>query len=375
MKKSYFYPRSIAACFLVVMVSITVSAFGMDNGKGKTIVPAYGQVTLEFDQELVIIDSDSSSNAMLNFIRDFKLDSKGNIYLLDQKHPGILLFDSKGTFQREQGKMGQGPGDFLKPSRLYIDRRNFKYVFDENNYNVTGLAPGGKVILFTRFKSPPASDIFVTSGGDVYAFHRDLDQTGLVRRLAAINKKGEQVKTIAEFKDSGYMVKKDKGGGAVMGGMIHEYTPDAYLYPLDGGSFVYGYNLENNFHIYNTADEKDIVIVLPGSKIEITGKEEKYFEETCGQWAMLPTHRPFFKRLLCDEKGRTYVIRTRPVLSEEKSIEIDVFTKEGKYLYRMISPVVFSFTRDGFVYSVGKDKSGDAILNRYRIKNYRSLRY
>ena len=375
MKKLYFYSRSIAVCFVAVMVSIAVSAYDLDNSKGESIVPAYGQVTLEFDEEIAIIDSDSSSNAMLNYIRDFKLDSKRNIYLIDQKHPGILIFNSKGFFQREQGKMGQGPGDFMRPSRLYLDPRDFIYVFDENNYNVTGLAPDGKVILFVRLNLPLTGDIFVTPRGDVYAFHRNLEQTGPVRRLTAINKKGEQVKKIAEFKDSGYLVKRSKEGGAVMGGMIHQYTPDAYLYPLDGGSFVYGYNMENSFHIYDTANEKDRVITLPGSKIEITSEEEKYFEKTCGKWAMLPDYRPFFKRLLCDEKGRIYVTRTKPVLSEEKSIEIDVFSKEGKYLYRVTSPVVITFIRDGFIYNVGKDKSGDAILKRYRIKNYRHLYY
>ena len=375
MNKRKAYAISTHLYFLAVLISITFIMYGTIYGEGETIVPAYRQVILKFEEEIAIIDSEASSNAMLNYILNFKLDSKGNIYLLDQKHPSILIFDSKGSFQGEQGKLGQGPGDFKNPMRLYIDPRDFFYVYDATNYNVTGLSPDWKVTLFTRFQAMLGSELFVTPAGDIYAFFRDMEQSGPIRRLSLTNKNGEQIKVMIEFKDSAVIVKGNKETGMVAGAMIHEYTSDAYLYPLDLNSFVYGYNMENNFHIYNTSNNKDRVITLPGSKTKITSEEEKYFEDTCGKWAMLPDYRPFFKRLLCDEKGRIYVTRTRPVLSEEKSIEIDIFSKEGKYLYRATSPVVFTLVRDGFVYNAGKDKSGETILKRYRIKNYKSLHY
>lgn len=344
-----------------------------DSGEGENVHPSHGQLNLEFDEERAIINSDSSANAMLSYIRDFRLDSRGGFYLLDGKHPGIMLFDSQGAFLRQVGETGKGPGNFLRPSRLYIDPRDVIYVYDEGNYNVTGLAPDWKVTLFVRIVRSLSSNIFVTPEGDIYAFVRDLEQTGPVRRLAVFDKKGVRVKTIAEFKDSGYLIKRDKVGGAVMGGIIHAYSPDAYLYPLDNVSFIYGYNLENTFHIYNTILGKGKDILLADKKNPITGKEQEYFEKECGKWAMLPTHRPFFKSLLSDEKGRIYIILTRHVLSEEKSTKMDVFTRDGNYIYRLTSPVIPSLIRNGYVYSLAKNDSGDAIIKRFRIKNYSSL--
>jgi len=365
--------KFIYLLFLAAILLITGLLSISDSGKEETAHPAHGQLTLEFVEECAIINSDSSANAMLSYIRDFKLDSRGGIYLLDAKHPGIMLFNSQGAFLRQVGEIGKGPGNFLRPSHLYIDPRNVIYIYDEGNYNITGLAPNWKVTLFVRIVRSLSSDIFVTPDGDIYAFVRDLEQTGPVRRLAVFDKKGVRVKTIAEFKDSGYLIKRDKVGGAVMGGIIHAYSPDAYLYPLDNVSFIYGYNLENTFHIYNTIQGKGKDILLADKKNPITGKEQEYFEKECGKWAMLPTHRPFFKSLLSDEKGRIYIILTRHVLSEEKSTKMDVFTRDGNYIYRLTSPVIPSLIRNGYVYSLAKNDSGDAIIKRFRIKNYSSL--
>lgn len=350
------------------------NVFGGEGTDGINIRPIYGQILLEFDAADDIIDSSSSSRAMLVYIRDFKMDGRGNFYLLDSKHPGILLFDGKGYFTRQIGKFGKGPGDYTKPSRLYIDFRDHIFIYDQGNYNVTGLDPELKVRFFARIRSLINSDIFVDSNGFIYAFVRDLEATGPVRQLALFNEKGERVKTIAGFRDSGFLVKKGKGG-AVIGGMLHEYSPDGYLYSLDKDSFIYGYNLENKIFLHNAKKLKSTPITLAAKKSLITAKEKEYFEKKCGKWAMLPVHRPFFNKLLSDEKGRVYVSLVNPVLSEEKSIKMDVFTKSGEYIYRMTSPAIPLLIRDGCLYALGKDESGNPIIKRFRIKNYASLKY
>jgi len=160
-----------------------------------------------------------------------------------------------------------------------------------------------------------------------------------------------------------------------MGGMIHEYTPDAYLYPLDRDSFVYGYNLEDKFYIYSVKEQECNVFPLAVKKSPITGDEEDYFEKTCGKWAMLPVHRPFFKNLLTDDKGRIYVFLVNPVLSEEKSIRMDVFTKKGEYIYRVTSPVIPLSINAGCLYVLDKDEADNPIIKRFRVKNYASMKY
>ena len=365
---------NVSLCLIITILLATALLTGMNTGKGEAAIPTHGQLILEFESQHAVIDSDSSARAMLSFVRDFKMDSRGNFYLLDLKHPGILLFDGKGSFLRQHGKMGKGPGDYMRPARLYIDNRDHIFVYDQGNYNVTGLDPDFKIRLFTRISSPISSNIFVSTNGDIYAFVRDLDQTGPVRRLVVFNEKGERLKTIAGFQDSGFLVKRGKGGGAVMGGMIHEYTPDAYLYPLDKDSFVYGYNLEDKFYLYNTKEQKSRVFPLAVKKSPITGDEKDYFEKKCGKWAMLPVHRPFFKNLLTDDKGRIYVFLVNPVLSEEKSLNIDIFTQKGEYIYRVTSPVIPLSIKDGCLYVLDKDESDNPIIKRFRIKNYASVK-
>ena len=49
---------------------------------------------------------------------------------------------------------------------------------------------------------------------------------------------------------------------------------------------------------------------------------EGVLEEAC----RFPSHRPFYRDILIDEKKRIHVIRVMSVLNESKGIEIDIFT-------------------------------------------------
>jgi len=53
---------------------------------------------------------------------DMASDSRGNIYVLDQKQKSIFKFDPKGRFLLKKGQHGQGPGDFVNPFCIYVEK-------------------------------------------------------------------------------------------------------------------------------------------------------------------------------------------------------------------------------------------------------------
>jgi hypothetical protein len=86
----------------------------------------------------------------------------------------------------------------------------------------------------------------------------------------------------------------------------------------------------------------------------------------------MPDHRPFFSNFFGDEAGRLYVVRFRSILERDDPVRhVDVFSKDGFYLYRMTWGFLPQVIKDGFFYEVRQDKeTGDTRIVRHLIKNW-----
>ena len=86
----------------------------------------------------------------------------------------------------------------------------------------------------------------------------------------------------------------------------------------------------------------------------------------------MPDHRPFFSKFLSDDVGRLYVVRFRPITEREVGTQdIDVFSKDGFYLYRLTWPFMPQVIKGGFLYEVRQDEdTGLTRIIRYRITNW-----
>ncbi|MFQ5742675.1 MAG: 6-bladed beta-propeller [Acidobacteriota bacterium] len=71
------------------------------------------------------------AHEMFGEIRSVVLDDEGHIYVLDSAFEEIRVFSTDGRFIQSVGGPGQGPGEFVKPMALAVDRgRNLLYVGD-----------------------------------------------------------------------------------------------------------------------------------------------------------------------------------------------------------------------------------------------------
>ncbi|MGB8958509.1 MAG: hypothetical protein WCC00_05810 [Candidatus Aminicenantales bacterium] len=86
----------------------------------------------------------------------------------------------------------------------------------------------------------------------------------------------------------------------------------------------------------------------------------------------MPDHRPFFSNFLSDDEGRLYVIRFKTILERDTPArDIDVFSKDGLYLYRLAWPFSPEVIKGGFLYEVRQDEDkGLTRIIRYRIANW-----
>ena len=88
-----------------------------------------------------------------------------------------------------------------------------------------------------------------------------------------------------------------------------------------------------------------------------------------------PDHRPYFGRFYNDDAGRLYVIRHRSILEKEAPQDVDVFSKDGVYLYKMTWTSIPAAILNGAFYELREDKdTGEYTIVRSRIKNWERMK-
>jgi hypothetical protein len=88
----------------------------------------------------------------------------------------------------------------------------------------------------------------------------------------------------------------------------------------------------------------------------------------------LPEYKPYFYALFVDDLGRIYVQRNQADWHVEENVQkdIDIFSKDGYFLYRTKLPKDTYVIRNGYVYCC--EVGDEEIIKRYRIKNWEAMK-
>lgn len=127
------------AIIALVCLSSCSTAFARRNKKK----PA---VTFDFKPGLTIGRENCPKNDFFRRIEDVKVDSKGNIYILDNYSCRIWKFDSTGDYLFSFGKEGSGKRQFESPTCLIIDSKDNLYVLDGRLKRVSVFDSNGKFL-------------------------------------------------------------------------------------------------------------------------------------------------------------------------------------------------------------------------------------
>ena len=156
---------------------------------------------------------------IFNGLIDIATDSKNNIYVLDNKEKSIYLFNEKGTFLRRIGRAGQGPGEFGRPSSIYVDSGDLIYVLDEANRRIEIFDKNCNYVKSIRIIDFPSGDekrIVVDHEQNIYIAGYLPDVNSI---LAKYSSRGELLKSyalpIVEYKGVAFAAPEQR--------MINEY--------------------------------------------------------------------------------------------------------------------------------------------------------
>ncbi|HEX5130979.1 MAG TPA: 6-bladed beta-propeller [Candidatus Krumholzibacteria bacterium] len=143
------------AIMTLALVSLTTPALaGGWTGKEVTkdgvvhvmnpAVPSDGAANLD-PQELWRAGGDEDEDVIFGVVRDIAVDDAGNVYLLDVQLNQVHVFSRDGEFLRDIGREGEGPGEFRRPSAMFV--------MPDGKIAIVQMMPG-KIILMNPDGTP-----------------------------------------------------------------------------------------------------------------------------------------------------------------------------------------------------------------------------
>jgi len=339
----------------------------------------YGEIEFDLERDLVIGSDDDERYTLLR-VWDIKADDRGNIYVLDSGAYRIQKYDREGKYVQTIGRQGQGPGEFERPINLHFDKNRNLYVAEMRKIHM--FDPEGEFLktitipfFYMDFAADGTGNFFVTG-------HVRADSAQNLGVLL-INSQGEIVKKIAEFPG----VPRHRTGVT----LSHEYSPSLRFSALGDVGIIYGYNPEYKLYCTNWSGKNVLIIekdepyrsISRGEKNKIiddafrnaASAESEWPRNVVEKMANLPKHRPFFDRILVDEKGRLYVRKLKSVLDESRDEDFDIFGSNGNFLYSTKLPFTPLDIKYGCLYQTNySEKTGEVQVVRWKIRNWKHIK-
>jgi hypothetical protein len=335
--------------------------------------PVYGEFIPQLEEDLSIGDEKDETyyfpkGAALN------VDDEGNLYVSDFGNRRVQKYDKNGKYVRTIGRQGQGPGEYMFPSRLFCDQEGNSCVsgaVDLNFFTKDGAFK--KKIVIKSF----LSQLILGPGGTIIGITQPSPRPEMGKyEIQMLDSEGNFVRKIAEFPAEPEINKNVH--------IRHWYSHHACLISVTSETFAYGYSDEYKIYLADSEGRPILVMTKEEKPQSISGREK---EETRkgGQIAWsgnigdskpedlikFPDHRPYFRNFMSDGEGRLYVMRSKSILDKSTTIWFDVSSKNGFYLYRLklnFRPVVI---RNAAIYEIRtNEETGDIKIIRHKVKNW-----
>ncbi len=334
--------------------------------------PKYGTFAFDLVEDLAIGEEKDEAyffpqSASVN------ADGQGWIYVCDVGNRRVQVYDRNGAYLKTLGRQGQGPGEYAYPMGVFFDAIGDACINSGRSLVVFG--PDGVFKKNILIKTSLSG--FVLGPGDTIVGRTQpniREEGGPKNKLLQLGPDGEVLRTIATYPVNGV------SPGQVL---FHWYSGQLAFCPRSDDSLYYGFSLEYKVHVIDGEGRELFAFSTAEKSQGITGQEADLTRES-GIFAWygqgdprtapldLPDHRPFFTRFYNDDSGRLYVIRSKPITEKDvKTSDIDVFSKDGYYLYRMTWPFVPQVIKGGFLFEVRQDAEASLTrIIRHRITNW-----
>ncbi|NIM20780.1 MAG: 6-bladed beta-propeller [Candidatus Latescibacteria bacterium] len=363
------FVRVVIPVLLLAVVSHTSFA---DTWQGKEVVkdgvlhvmnpaqPVEDPITIAPD-ELWRIGGDEEEDYFFGVLSQIACNEKGNIYLLDAQLNKVMIFSPNGEYIRSIGREGEGPGEFRRPSDLFLTTGGDVAVMQRMPGKIVLLSPDGEPLGNYPVPELEEGGFQMLSSGRLAGDHVVLAVQQVLRREASLDMKMSLIGVSNNGeKTATYLTQKSTRNIA---NLVMDEKQSGIGVVWDAGSSGRVY-ISDNFDAYRiemrqpdgTLDR----IIEREYESRVRTKEEM---ERYSPRAILRrggrTQRPEVKasktdrdiqQIFAREDGSLWVLSSKGAFDTEDDVAavFDVFDKEGKFTNQVAVKGQGDSRKDGF---------------------------
>lgn len=121
----------------------------------------------------------------------------------------------------------------------------------------------------------------------------------------------------------------------------------------------------------NIISQEEKNFIMSGIDKQAERRGIKLTRENLEAACQFPSHRPFFNRVLVDDRGRIYVREAASVFERSNEVHLDVFSGGGYYLYNLALPFTPDLIHKGFFFDIStSEETGEVRIKRFKVRNW-----
>lgn len=326
---------------------------------------------------------DAVGNDVLVEVTDVKVDQQGNLYIGEKKQKKFYVLDPEGKLITAFGKEGEGPGEFKYVGDFFIvedyliisDIAKLHYWSKKGEF-IRDINPGK--MLFPR--------LFIDENRMILLSYLPFQKRKEPNYIEIYDLKTNKSKNLVQLElEEGCLLYAKEGMRIALN--IPNTTPTIF-FAVDSQGLFYANNNQYRINKVDFGGSTLLSFSIEGRKKNRISKSTKrrHFKDTVKDFKrysevvvnemvkQIPDDSPYFKKILIDKKGCIYVLLID--MENQNKQAIDIFSPDGKYLYRSeinlsgdferINTLAFSFGRSElFVFA--ENDEGEGLLVKYKI--------
>ncbi|MDD8020446.1 MAG: 6-bladed beta-propeller [Acidobacteriota bacterium] len=301
--------------------------------------------------------------SIFNGLGGAEVTSDGHIIALDSKDKKIKIFDAAGQKLKEFGQEGQGPGEWTSPIVLQLISDREIMVSDAGNRKLVYLDLEGKMLKEVSYAKKLAMMKIIDCGGQYVGCEMGMEGNSIAYTIAKYDPEFNQL-----FKIDTLLMPVPVGGTRINPfDIIYEFCLD------NRGNIIYSRLSTYEIKYFTPAGQLFRIVRKEYKPQSLTEKDKeemfKQMPETTGvnlrEMFDFPDKYPAISDFFVDELDRLYV-RTNEKGKAKDSYLIDIFSPEGKLIYRCEIAGTPFLVKNGKLYTIEKDEEGYQYICRYQ---------
>jgi len=322
--------------------------------------PISEQPLLRLVKDLRIGAEESRPEYMFSRIRSIAIDSRENMYIVDDKENKIKVFGRDGKFLRTIGRAGQGPGEYGRPYDIFITAKDEVIITDGERMLIHAFSIDGRWLASTSLRSFFPAKAVRDSQGNFYLLYWEQwrvgggDYAGFFE-LVKLNPKLEKIASVAKVE-----IPPKAGSGVFL--QIPEFAVRV------DDCLVLGIKAAYSFKVVDPKGGVRMAMTKKFDPIPVSDEEREAAKKNNPELALdIPKYHPSFSVFFLDDAHRLFV-GTRQKDKTSGAYIYDVFDPEGRFLCRIpIRGTLPCFMSKGKLYIADEDADGNPFLRRDKV--------